>query len=78
MEEQCEVETYRHLLSVAESIINSLQTDPNIITKYNQLKSALLQKAASSDLPSQQAHTRKLLSAYKYVASSLLDIMAEF
>lgn len=67
------------MLSVAESIINSVQADPNLISKYNQLKGALLQKAAgSSDSSSQQAHQRKLLNAYKYISSSLLDVMGEF
>lgn len=73
------METYKHLLSVAESIINSVQADPNLISKYNQLKGALLQKSAgTSDSSSQQAHQRKLLSTYKYISSSLLDVMGEF
>jgi hypothetical protein len=73
IEEYSEVEVYKHLLSVAENIMNSLQTDPNILNKYNQLKTALLQKVSGNpDTSSQLAHQRKLLNTYKYVASSLL------
>jgi len=55
-----------------------MQTDGNIVSKYNQLKAALLQKVTGSESSSLQAHHRKLLNTYKYISSSLLDIMAEF
>lgn len=73
IEEYSELEAYRHLLSVAENIINSLQTDPNILNKYHQLKTALLHKVSpNAEVSSQHTHHRKLLNTYKYVASSLL------
>jgi|JI9StandDraft_2_1071091.scaffolds.fasta_scaffold332300_1 hypothetical protein len=78
MEEYTETEAYKHLLSVAENIIDSLQTDPNIIHKYETLKSALLNKITHDPINQQLTHTRRLLSAYKYVTSSLIDIIAEF
>lgn len=63
---------------MAENIIDSLQTDPNIVHKYHTLKAALLNKITHDPINQQLAHSRKLLSAYKYITSSLLQILSEF
>ena len=78
MEEYSELEAYKHLLSVAENIINSLQTDPNIVDKYNKLKSALMNKITNDPSSIQLTHLRKLLTTYKYVSGSLLEVISEF
>lgn len=76
MEEYSEAEAYKHLLSIAENILNSVQTDSNILDKYHKLKAAVLSKI-TPDSNSQLPH-RKLLATYKYLASSCLQVMGEF
>ena len=78
MQEYTEAEAYKHLLSVAQNIIDSLQTDPNIINKYQTLKSALMSKITQDPIAQQLTYTRKLLSTYKYVTSSLIEVINEF
>jgi hypothetical protein len=66
------------LLEIAESILSSTKTDANILEKYDKLKSAMLAKITIYPAASQLAHLRKILQSYKYVTSSLLEVIAEF
>lgn len=63
---------------MAENIIDSLQTDPKIINKYQSLKVALLAKITHDPIQQQLTYTRKLLNTYKYISSSVLEVIAEF
>lgn len=44
MEEYTEVEAYKHLLEITENIIQSLNTQKDIINKYEALKYSILSK----------------------------------
>jgi hypothetical protein len=55
-----------------------VHTDPKIIDKYYALKSALLAKINHDPSAQQLTHSRKLLSTYKYVTASLIELIAEF
>ena len=78
LEDCSENEAYRHLLSVAENILNSLSPDSSIIDKYYRLKSAILSKAFPDSPAHSPSHTKKLLSAYKYVTGSLIEAVTQF
>jgi hypothetical protein len=78
MEEYSEAEAYKRLLEIAESILNSTQTDSNILEKYQKLKAAMLAKITVDPATWQLTYLRKILQSYKYVTSSLIEVIAEF
>lgn len=63
---------------MAESIIDSVQPDPSILHKYSTLKTALLNKTTVDPLSQQLSTTKRLLTTYKYLTSSLLDAITQF
>ena len=49
MEEYTEVEAYKHLLEITENIIVSLNTQQEIVSKYETLKKSILNKIVGKD-----------------------------
>jgi hypothetical protein len=55
-----------------------VQTDSNILEKYNKLKSAVLTKISNDSSSQQLSVNKKLLQSYKYITSSFIDVISEF
>ena len=75
MEEYTQIDAYKRLLEIAQSILNSIQTDPNILEKYHKLKAAMMSKITLDPSITQSAFNKKLLQSYKYVTGSFLEVI---
>ena len=76
MEEYTEVEAYKHLLEITENIIQSLNTQKDIINKYEALKYSILSKITPSI--NSESYQNLFLNIYKEYTQIIFKAITHF